>query len=217
MRYDYNKLKDFGTKVMVAAGLGEDEAEIFMDNLLYADSRGMGSHGISRLINYSKRVQCGVITPKVDAEVIKESTSCLVIDGHNGIGAKIARQAIDMCMERARKTGCCVATVRNGNHFGAGAFYTKYAAQKGFIPLMVSNSEAAVAPIGGKIVKPGDIVVGDDDGVLFIDPAIANEVADATEAVEKKEAGIMKDILEKGTYIRPWVDELLKTIGCEII
>ena len=71
--------------------------------------------------------------------------------------------------------------------------------------------------IGGKIVKPGDIVVGDDDGVLFIDPAIANEVADATEAVEKKEAGIMKDILEKGTYIRPWVDELLKTIGCEIV
>ena len=71
--------------------------------------------------------------------------------------------------------------------------------------------------IGGKIVKPGDIVVGDDDGVLFIDPAIANDVADATEAVEKKEAGIMKDILEKGTYIRPWVDELLKTIGCEIV
>ena len=37
------------------------------------------------------------------------------------------------------------------------------------------------------------------------------------QAVEKKEAGIMKDILEKGTYIRPWVDELLKTIGCEIV
>ena len=71
--------------------------------------------------------------------------------------------------------------------------------------------------IGGKVVHPGDIVVGDDDGVLFIDPAIANEVADATEAVEKKEADIMKDILEDGTYIRPWVDAKLKEIGCEII
>ena len=71
--------------------------------------------------------------------------------------------------------------------------------------------------IGGKIVKPGDIVVGDDDGVLFIDPAIAAGLADATEAVEKKEAGIMKDILEKGTYVRPWVDETLKAIGCEIL
>ena len=71
--------------------------------------------------------------------------------------------------------------------------------------------------IGGKVVHPGDIVVGDDDGVIIIDPAIANEIADATLAVEKKEADIMKHILEDGTYIRPWVDAKLKEIGCEII
>ena len=68
--------------------------------------------------------------------------------------------------------------------------------------------------IGGKLVRPGDIVVGDDDGVIIIDPAIAAEVADATLAVEKKEADIMKHILDEGTYIRPWVDEKLKEIGC---
>ena len=31
------------------------------------------------------------------------------------------------------------------------------------------------------------------------------------------EAAIMQDILEKGTYIRPWVDDLLKKINCEIL
>ena len=51
--------------------------------------------------------------------------------------------------------------------------------------------------------------------MIIIDPAIASEIADATEAVEKKEADIMKHILEDGTYIRPWVDEKLKEIGCE--
>lgn len=71
--------------------------------------------------------------------------------------------------------------------------------------------------IGGKVVNPGDIIVGDDDGVIVIDPAIADEIADATLAVEKKEADIMKHILEDGTYIRPWVDELLEKIGCEIV
>ena len=55
MRYDYQKLKDFGTKVMISAGLEKEEAVLFMENLLYADSRGVGSHGISRLINYAKR------------------------------------------------------------------------------------------------------------------------------------------------------------------
>ena len=70
--------------------------------------------------------------------------------------------------------------------------------------------------IGGKLVKPGDIIVGDEDGVIIIDPSIAEEIADATLAVEKKEADIMRHILEDGTYIRPWVDEKLKEIGCEI-
>ena len=68
--------------------------------------------------------------------------------------------------------------------------------------------------IGGKIVHPGDIIVGDGDGVVIIDPAIAEEVANATIAVEKKEAAIMKHILEDETYIRPWVDEKLAEIGC---
>lgn len=69
---------------------------------------------------------------------------------------------------------------------------------------------------GGKIVYPGDIVVADDDGVLFIRPDEAEELAAATEAVEKKEADIMRHILEDGTYIRPWVDAKLKEIGTVI-
>ena len=68
--------------------------------------------------------------------------------------------------------------------------------------------------IGGKIVHPGDIIVGDADGVLIIDPAIAPELAAATRAVQEKEAEIMRHILEDGTYIRPWVEEKLKEIGC---
>lgn len=71
--------------------------------------------------------------------------------------------------------------------------------------------------IGGKLVYPGDIVVGDDDGVLFIRPPMAEALAEATKAVEQKEAGIMEHILNDGIYIRPWVDEKLKEIGCEIV
>ena len=71
--------------------------------------------------------------------------------------------------------------------------------------------------IGGKTVYPGDIVVGDDDGVLFIHPEEAEALAKATRSVQEKEAGIMEHILRDGTYIRPWVDEKLREIGCEII
>lgn len=70
---------------------------------------------------------------------------------------------------------------------------------------------------GGKIVYPGDIVVADDDGILFIRPDQAEDLISKTEAVMKKEADIMKHILEDKTYIRPWVDEKLKEIGCEFV
>lgn len=71
--------------------------------------------------------------------------------------------------------------------------------------------------IGGKVVHPGDIIVGDDDGVIIISPDDAEKIADATLEVEKKEAAIMDHILNDGTYIRPWVDEKLKELGYEII
>jgi len=71
--------------------------------------------------------------------------------------------------------------------------------------------------IGGRIVNPGDIVVGDGDGVLFIRPEDAQQLAEATRAVGRKEDAIMQGIMEKGSYPRPWVEDLLKKINCEII
>ena len=70
--------------------------------------------------------------------------------------------------------------------------------------------------IGGKLVHPGDIIVGDADGVIIISPEDAEEIAAATYATMKKEEKIMADIVEKGEYIRPWVDEKLREIGCEM-
>ena len=69
--------------------------------------------------------------------------------------------------------------------------------------------------IGGKIVRPGDIVYGDGDGIIIIDPALADELAAQGRATVEKEDKIRRDILEKGIYPRPWVDEKLKEIGCE--
>ena len=70
--------------------------------------------------------------------------------------------------------------------------------------------------VGGQLVHPGDIVVADDDGVLFIRPEYAGKLAKATKMVEEKESNIMKHILEDHTYIRPWVDAKISEIGTEI-
>lgn len=70
--------------------------------------------------------------------------------------------------------------------------------------------------IGGKTVFPGDIIVGDGDGVVIIPQKEARSIYEATLKIEEKEAKIMEHILNDGTYERPWVNEKLKEISCEI-
>jgi regulator of RNase E activity RraA/2-keto-4-pentenoate hydratase/2-oxohepta-3-ene-1,7-dioic acid hydratase in catechol pathway len=49
---------------------------------------------------------------------------------------------------------------------------------------------------GGTTVQPGDIVVGDDDGIIVIPPALAAEVADAALAQEEEDAWIADRVRE---------------------
>ncbi len=47
---------------------------------------------------------------------------------------------------------------------------------------------------GGATVQPGDIIVGDDDGVIVIPPAIADEVADAALEQEEQDAWVADQV-----------------------
>jgi regulator of RNase E activity RraA len=57
------------------------------------------------------------------------------------------------------------------------------------------EADVAVA-CGGAAVLPGDIIVGDADGVIVIPPAIAEDVADATLAQEDEDAWIAERVTE---------------------
>lgn len=70
---------------------------------------------------------------------------------------------------------------------------------------------------GGQVVTPGDIIVGDKDGIVVIKPEEAEELAAKVIKVNENETKIKKTMDEDGTYIRPWVDKKLNELGCTII
>jgi regulator of RNase E activity RraA len=72
-----------------------------------------------------------------------------------------------------------------------------------------------VVSVGGMVVRPGDLIAGDRDGVVAIAQADAERVIAAAEAQRRKEAAAMAAI-ESGTYDRRWVDEALAARGCEL-
>ncbi|WP_425755873.1 RraA family protein [Ihubacter sp. rT4E-8] len=68
---------------------------------------------------------------------------------------------------------------------------------------------------GGRSVSPGDIVVADADGIVFIKPSDAASILEKVHGLMAGEAKSLKTIQETGTLIRPWVMEKLQALGCE--
>lgn len=67
--------------------------------------------------------------------------------------------------------------------------------------------------LDGMVIEPGDIVIGDSDGVLAVPLADAEEILKKTQAKQDAETRQMKAI-EEGTNDRTWVDAALKKLGC---
>ena len=69
----------------------------------------------------------------------------------------------------------------------------------------------------GQVVYPGDILVGNGDGVVVIRPQDALELAKKARAVMENEAKQLASIGEGHGLPRSWVDEKLQALGFEVI
>jgi RraA family protein len=70
--------------------------------------------------------------------------------------------------------------------------------------------------IGSIVVMPGDIVVGDDDGIVVVRQADAASVLEKTRKKNSAEVEKMRSIIA-GTQDVSWIDKELAARGCEII
>lgn len=137
--------------IAVFEGLGvpEADARICADVLITSDLRGIESHGVGRLKYYYDRIKAGVQFTETDIEIVKETETTALIDGHDGMGHVIAYRAMQMAIEKARQYGLGAVTVRNGTHFGIAGYYPLMAAEEGMMGLTVTNARPAIAPTLG--------------------------------------------------------------------
>ena len=71
--------------------------------------------------------------------------------------------------------------------------------------------------VGGQVIRPGDILAGDGDGIVVIRPEDAEEILEQVEKLMANESRTLSEMKQHSTYIRPWVDEKLAELKCEYL
>lgn len=143
-------LERFMKDVFVGAGIPPDEAAVCADVLITADKRGIDSHGINRCKPiYYDRIKAGVLNPVTEFEVVRETPTTAVIDGHNGMGHVIAKRCMKMAIEKAEACGLGMTVARNSTHYGIAGYYALMAVAEGMIGITGTNARPSIAPTFG--------------------------------------------------------------------
>jgi LDH2 family malate/lactate/ureidoglycolate dehydrogenase len=139
----------FMIEVFEALGTPPEDARICADVLITSDLQGIESHGVGRLKYYYDRIQAGVQFTRTEMEIVKETETTAVVDGHHGMGHVIAYRSMRLAMDKAKAYGLGAVAVRNGTHFGIAGYYPLMAAREGMMGLAVTNARPAIAPTFG--------------------------------------------------------------------
>jgi regulator of RNase E activity RraA len=70
--------------------------------------------------------------------------------------------------------------------------------------------------IDGMVIEPGDLIIGDGDGLLCIPYDEVEEVYQAASAKKKAEDKTLGELKAGGSMDRAWVDAALKQLGCQM-
>ncbi|MFY9176404.1 MAG: Ldh family oxidoreductase [Caldicoprobacterales bacterium] len=147
---DFDTMERFMVDVFKGVGVPEEDAKICAEVLIWADKRGIDSHGTNRLKPiYYDRINDGIQFPKTNFEVVKEGPTTAVVDGHHGMGMVIGKRSMDMAIEKAKKYGMGMVAVRNSTHYGAAGYYADMAVKAGMIGITGTNARPSIAPTFG--------------------------------------------------------------------
>lgn len=135
--------------VLTRVGVSKEDADIILDTILFANRRGVATHGVERLPLYVHKIASGHYNPKNEIEVLADNAAYALLDAKNGFGQVVAYKATKMAIEKAKQFGIAVVGVRNSNNFGTAGYFGDMAARQGCAAMVYANAAPAIAPTGG--------------------------------------------------------------------
>ena len=147
---DWSSITNFVVDSFVGYGIPREDAKICADVLLESDKRGIESHGVNRFKPiYLDRIKAGIQNPVTNFEIVKETPTTAVVDGHDGMGQVIGYKSMRMAIDKAKEYGMGMVVVRNSCHYGIAGYYPSMACKEGCIGMTGTNARPSVAPTFG--------------------------------------------------------------------
>jgi ureidoglycolate dehydrogenase (NAD+) len=149
MRVTKQQLTDLIKTKLQRAGLKEEHAVNAADVLVYADERGIHSHGAMRVEYYAERIAKGGINTNPDFKFEKTGPCTGVFQADGGNGHTAAKLAMEEAIKMAKENGVAIVGIRDMSHSGAISYFTNQAAEADLIGLSLCQSDPMVVPFGG--------------------------------------------------------------------
>lgn len=133
-------LFSFARDIFTSAGVGAEHAGLWAELLVWANLRGVDTHGVMRIPIYLGRVANGGINATPDMRVERRDGATAVVDANLAPGPVGMMFAMNEAIARARevRVGWCV--VRNVTHAGAIGYYALKAAEAGMAGMAMTAS-----------------------------------------------------------------------------
>ncbi|MDH6365342.1 L-2-hydroxycarboxylate dehydrogenase (NAD+) [Enterococcus sp. PF1-24] len=146
----FERLEEFMVLGFKAAGVPAEDAAICAKVLIESDKRGIDSHGVGRFKPiYIDRIEDGILFTETKLEVVRETKTTAVVDGHDGMGHVIGVKAMELAIAKAKEYGMGMVAVRNSSHYGIAGYYPLMAAEAGMICFTGTNARPSIAPTFG--------------------------------------------------------------------
>ena len=147
------ELKKIVALIFTKAGASKPVASRVAEHLVGANLVGVDSHGIIRIPLYIEWIKDGTINLNAKMELIEETNIMALIDGHHAFGQVVAYESCNIAIDKAKKYGMSLVSIRNSSHVGRLGEYAEKIAKSNLICIVMVNAQGAgqlVAPWGAK-------------------------------------------------------------------
>ena len=115
IRVPHEDMRKSVEEIFMKMQMNQEDSKQAADVLIYADLRGVESHGVSNMMKvYIKMLKEGTINPNPKTKIIREALAVATIDSDRGHGLVVGPKGMRMAIERAEKYGIGAITVTNG-------------------------------------------------------------------------------------------------------